>query len=432
MIFLLDIVLLLNFYLALRYFKYLIAPPVLLGGGMLMASFMATTYFIEWEMDKFLFESFLILGGGPLLFTLFCMLFNRKVVARKPYNIENVLHFKVSFKFCSFYVTSILIGIGGVYLKYLAYSSFWGGADLAELIMAFRADTASGNHLFEIPKHISMISRYTNILSYYSSFFMSLLIILRKKTFFVNLLLILQILVALFDGMLSGTKGAIIEILVRWAVIYLTILYCYNKSDKLPKRFYYRTILIGLLFVLSFRGLGMLVGRSLDERTNFDVLAEYCGAEIKNFDIYMHGNDRNSQSKFMGEDCFWTLYSDLHPKYIRYPREFQYINGCHLGNVYTQYFSLHKDFGWLGVIFGSFLMALICMQVYKRVVKVMLRGKIFKMSVFIYATMALSIFMAFFSFRFSEYVITTNLLKMIIYLYILNRLFITISVVKDR
>ena len=94
---------------------------------------------------------------------------------------------------------------------------------------------------------------------------------------------------------------------------------------------------LGINFVLSFRGLGMLVGRTLDERTNFDVLAEYCGAEIKNFDIYMHGKNGNGKTRFLGEDSFWMLYHDFHPEYVRYPREFQDINGCHLGNVYAQF-----------------------------------------------------------------------------------------------
>ena len=146
----------------------------------------------------------------------------------------------------------------------------------------------------------------------------------------------------------------------------------------------------------------------------------------------MHGNDHNSRLKFSGEECFMTLYADLHQKYIKYPREFQYVNGCHLGNVYTQYFSLHKDFGWFGISIGSFFMAIMCMYVYKRVINSIMRGRIFNMSIFIYATMALSIFMAFFSFRFSEYVITTNFLKMIIYLLILQRLFMAMSVIKIR
>ena len=429
MIFLLDLVLLLNLFIAVKYFRFLFAPPVLLGTGMLLAALIATSYYELWEMKRLLFESVLILGGGPLIFTLFCILFNKSYTFEKTHvdvKLDDVIKLEI------FYVVSILIGIAGTILKVKAYVSFWGVGSLPELVMAFREDTHSGDLTFKLPFYISVITRYTNTLVYFSSFIISLLVVYKNKNTVLKLMLILQIIVALFDGLLSGAKGAMIEVLVRFAVIYVIVLYWYYKSNKLPRNTYSKIFVIGAFFFLSFKGLGMLVGRNLEDRTNFDVLAEYCGAEIKNFDLYMHGIDGNSKSKFVGEDCFWTIYQDFNPQYVRYPRAYQNINGCHLGNVYTQYYSLHKDFGWAGIIIGTFLMSLICMMIYNNVLRIMKSSDICKNVIFIYSFVAMHIFMAFFSFRFSEGVITTNFLKVVILIYALQWVLRRFSILKIK
>lgn len=427
MIYILDLILTFNLYIAFRYFRYLFAPPVLLGTGMLMASIMATSYYDLWEMKRLFLESVLILGGGPLLFTIFCILFKKKNNDVKKTCIDVRLGDITRIEL--FYIFSIIIGITGTLLKIRLYASFFGGGSLPELTMAFREDIHSGVSNFKIPVYISIITRYTITVSYFSSFLVSILVIFKKKRNFLKWLSILQIIVSLFDGLLSGAKGTMIEVLVRFAVIYIIILYWYYKSTRLPRKFYFKLFVIGAIFFLSFKGLGLLVGREIeDDRSNFDVLAEYCGAEIKNFDLYMHGVDGNDKSKFVGEECFWTIYKDFNSNYIRYPRDFQNINGSHLGNVYTQYYSLHKEFGWAGVIVGSFIMSLICMMMYNNVLRLMNRQDIYKLSVFIYSFIAMSVFMAFFSFKFSETVITTNFIKVTILIFALQWFLKTFSI----
>lgn len=69
-----------NIWIAYRYFSCLMAPPVLMGGGMLAASLMATSYYNEWEMDTMLGESVCLLGGGTfflqyVVFFFLCVLY---------------------------------------------------------------------------------------------------------------------------------------------------------------------------------------------------------------------------------------------------------------------------------------------------------------------------------------------------------------------
>lgn len=70
-------VLLLNVVLAFKLFRNILAPPVLLGAGMLGAAFVAALHYDVWRMDIMLYESVLLLGGSTLLFTLFCSIFRK-------------------------------------------------------------------------------------------------------------------------------------------------------------------------------------------------------------------------------------------------------------------------------------------------------------------------------------------------------------------
>ena len=77
MLFLLDTILILNIWIAIRYFKNLISPPILMGGGMLAAAIVATLYYDEWNMKIFHEQSVLILGGGTIAFTFYCIILSK-------------------------------------------------------------------------------------------------------------------------------------------------------------------------------------------------------------------------------------------------------------------------------------------------------------------------------------------------------------------
>ena len=99
MIYLLDFILLFNLIVAYIAFKNILAPPVLMGTGMLLASFICTYNYDVYEMDVMLMETVIILGGGSLLFTIFCLLMMKRTVFKnrlsfslclEKYNITNL------------------------------------------------------------------------------------------------------------------------------------------------------------------------------------------------------------------------------------------------------------------------------------------------------------------------------------------------------
>ena len=114
MIFILDIILAINLYLAIRYFKSIVSPPCLMGIGMFLASIIATFYYQEWSMSKFSDHAVFLLGGGCLFFTLCCISLrkiNNNMVVRfneinfNKWNLE--LLFKILLVFDILYIFHI-------------------------------------------------------------------------------------------------------------------------------------------------------------------------------------------------------------------------------------------------------------------------------------------------------------------------------------
>ena len=64
----------------------------------------------------------------------------------------------------------------------------------------------------------------------------------------------------------------------------------------------------------------------------------------------MHGYAFAPKSIYPGQATFQRFYTEIFPNFKITPGTFQDIGGYHLGNVYTQVYSFHKDFGVTGVI----------------------------------------------------------------------------------
>lgn len=181
-----------------------------------------------------------------------------------------------------------------------------------------------------------------------------------------------------------------------------------------------RFAIIMILLAVSFRGLSLLIGRNVDERTNIDLLAEYCGAQIKNFDIYIQENPQKVKTRVWGENTFFNFYSELYPeKFEKEPDTFQFINNHSLGNVYTLFKPYHQDFGNLGVFTISFFIAFVSMFFYAKSTYSLKNPAKINAYLIIYSTMAMSIFMGFFSSRFTESICRPGWFRTVIYILIL-------------
>lgn len=420
MLFLLDTILILNIWIAIRYFKNLISPPVLMGGGMLAAAIVATLYYDEWNMKFFHEQSVLILGGGTIAFTFYCIILSKSFPRVQLHKINEVTSALLKTKRIEqFYYIAIIIGVIGIMLNINYMISHWGTLGLTELIGAKRADHWSGTNTFVIPSYIRQMGSLTEVVSYFTVWLLSIVWVLKQKIVIkkrLQLLIYFHLVLAIINGMLSGTKGPIFAIIVQLFVFVLVQYYAKKGSYNLNKRMLTNTLIILFLLFFSFRGINLLVGRNYTDRKNSDVFIEYCGAQIKNFDIYIHRNTNGEKSNTWGEKTFLALYSELNPNKQITPGEFQSVGNYNLGNVYTQYRPFHEDFGIIGVFTMNFIIAFISMFFYHKAMKSLLNPTKLNIYLFIYASMAINLFMSFFSSKFTENIFSIGGWKTFLYM----------------
>ena len=412
MFYLLCSILILNLFLAYRQFRNIIAPPVLMGAGMLLACLIVYEYYELWDLNDLSFETVLCLGGGTLSFTFTCLLLDNRsssVIVSQMQNREDIncnyylyetsdhLISNVN-KLVLLYLLSIVVGVVGLLLRYRYLTSTYGSFAMGELALMSREDK-----LFEVPSHIRMMQSFSLVISTFSIWFLFTMLYLKNIKKVLLLLFICQIIVTALFGVMESNKGTIFGIISKIYVIFIIFYYSNNNSFHINKKIYFRLAVMFILLLLSFKSLSELVGRQIKEQSNTDLVAEYCGAEIKNFDIYINSYSGNKRSKYFGAVTFGKLYSEFGSKKGMPDSEgFQRIRGITLGNVYTTFYSFHKDFGIIGCIIAPVIMAIVIMFIYKKALRSLLDPYKFNFYLFLYGHLAISLFMSFFSCKITE------------------------------
>lgn len=425
MIFILDFILAFNLWVAYTYYKNIVAPPVLMGSGMLAASLMATSYYQEWHMQNFLDSSVIILGGGTLFFTFCCIVFSKffpekRVV--KPQRISMIIIRED--RLVLFYCFAVIISLLFSVLTFRYYQTTFGLLDFSSLIVARRMDAWNNEFILKIPSYVRQMGTFTTIVTY-----LTIWIICHNRFSKVKIggglsfLLYSHLGFAILGAILSGSKAPVIDIFVKFVVIYMFYHYINSGSMVIKRKTLLKLFLILVVFALSFRGFSLLIGRNVANRTNSDLFAEYCGAEIKNFDVYNHSHSGLHRKTLWGENTFSSFYSEIYPNRLRQTGEFQAVGNYTLGNVYTQFKPFFQDFGYIGVFVMCGLIAFFSMYFYRRACNVFSRPNMINIYIFIYTSFSFTLFMSFFSSRFTEFVCTLGWLRTCLYFYLLTLFF---------
>lgn len=409
MILLVDLLLLINIYWAYKSFKNFISPPFVLGLGMFLASVVATLYYDEWQMNNMLYESAFILSFCPLFFTLCCILLRQK----KQQRIIVSSAFDVS-AYKKPIVVLVAMSVVNCLIKVKLYQSAFGSyLNFSELLYSVRMDAWSGENTFSYPQIVVWMTAISVYFSYVTSWVLSICLIAKdKEDKWLKYLCLAHLVITAFDGLLYGAKGSMLEPIVRFVVIYLSLCYVLKPDFKINTKLWVKMFAAALVFMLSFTALTEFVGREASQN-NSTLLAVYCGAEIKNFDIYMHRKEEDNKKSDFGVMTFSHLYQEITGKDKRGIGEYQTVGNYSLGNVYTQYRDFHKDFGVLGTFIMTFLSAVVVMFVYNRAWRNNNKINIFLL---LYAPMAFWLFMSFFSNTFVNTVFRIGYLKALFYI----------------
>ena len=401
---------------------------------MLLASIIATIYYDDWSLDTMSGSTLFFIGGGTLWFTFVCIFWGKtyNVYLR---NIKNDIGFReTNIKRVVFFLYFlILLGIITILIRLKVYASYFGSTlDVSSLIWAAREDATEGSQKFVLPLYIKLLSIVNSLCSYFTVWLLALQFHCHKRHKRLVILLLIQIAIVCIDGLIGGTKGGLIDPFIRYFSIYILLLYYKKRTTKLPKPFLLKLLILILITILSFQMINMAMGRKVESTTAEELFAVYCGAEIKNFDTYIQNPSKFGKSKYWGGTTLNTFYSSLGKTDNSYGVSWEFVNGKFLGNVFTQYYPYHRDWGGAGVFIVLLVIAYFSMFFYKKAL-VSIRANVMRPNIFVllYSVMASNLFMSFFSGRFAEVVFQIGFIKIIIYVLIMKTLYINYFIKKS-
>lgn len=247
----------------------------------------------------------------------------------------------------------------------------------------------------------------------------------------ISKLLLINLIMAILGSMLSGQRTDAFAILVS-IIAYYFIFVNRKKDWKLSFNFK-RIIVISLLtflFIISFKSLGMILGRGSDINPS-DYIFSYLGAQVKNLSIVTENNIVHSN--IFGEETFSQLYKTIEkymgvnisvlPKVNSF--SYNFINGHPLGNVYSTFEPFFLDFGLKGVIIISYLMGLFSQYIYNKVKYISnLKSIYVDYSSIFYGYIYFPIIFSFFSNKFFEMVFSIRLIYYTLAIFLLYLFFI--------
>lgn len=420
-----------NFLFTVWKFKVLINPATLFALGFAVAAAMCLGYYDLWNLKTFRQDTFNVFFFGTLLYTVTCALLCPKESELKSHeNIDNVPISKL-YNINRFQVLMVLAILLQAYVCYFTYkfmvASYYSSWDFMTLAYEAHMDSREGMKI-DMPRWVSWPSQLSSNATPFISLVMGVFIAKKQFRGINALLFIVYFFIAGITYALSATKGgfiqAIIIIILAWYIKFTRI----NPRLSLPLK---KLAVIGAAGVIVVATIGFFntaLGRG-DERDNtlsnsIYSGAVYCGAELKNLDVYMYHPHHSSK---WGEITFRQYYASMEKYGItdynetkNYIKDFLSIKGYFLGNVYTIFCDLYWDFGWWGLLWMP-VMAFIAMFVYKRIFKS--RKPLAQVSIweYLYITMGWHIFMSFFSNRFFEaYCQPMAVIKTFIWFYLID------------
>lgn len=251
-------------------------------------------------------------------------------------------------------------------------------------------------------------------------YFMALLLaqeLVEKRWRNVSLLAI-NFVLAIVLVMEMGSRTRAFSLLVVLAIAYLIIRYR-NKNGSVSLTPKMLVIAVAVIVVVVAFFQVAAIGRNTSAYGFWEYLSIYVGGEIPNLDIYLQ-NPTVRDTDIFGYMTFVRTIRDIGLKFgiadFVYALDLPYhrMGGYSLGNVYTTYYAFIYDFGYVGAVVLTVVMAAISQFVYEKAMRG--KGRFSWVWVFLYAFIAFQLLLCFFSNKFYEEVVSINLVRLLVYL----------------
>lgn len=401
MIELLVIIIGLCLYISYKHFKSVMAPPVLFCLGFFLCGINALNYKKEWDLGELGFNTFFVIISGVIAFVLVCIYVNKQNNNNAPkiYNEELRLKTYQLILYLAFIVLYY-------FLYYRVIREVTGETNFGDAAHAFDyANKFDEESTVFIPKYIGRLNRIVSSMSYLIPYFAAKVFIIGEKSKKIDKILYGLILVITIVGpVMSGGRGGAIKYILA-TIFAFYIAYKEKKSWKysIPKKVVAYTIGGAFLLAYFWSAIGTLLGRADIKDKDYDIqyyVAIYCGAQIKNLDLYLNDTHQN-HSKIIGYNTFINAHRYFNTTGTKYRMQldlpFQKYGIYLLGNVYTCFYQYIYDFGYWGLLLTIFF-AYFVAKLWKKTINIRGSNKYFFIAMF-----GLYVYPLFFSFFSNEF-----------------------------
>ena len=400
--------------------KDIITPSFIFTLSFAFSSIWAVAYADIWNLNTFHKDTYFVITGGVLLFVIVSLLVKGIFSIKNQQKDIEIHEIKIDL---IVKIICIIFEIITIYLCLTTLLNVVGGSldNIFESINKYDQVSKFSDEFIGIGRLPSLFQIATNALSYWYIYIIINNYLVNKKIDFVSCIVVLLGMVA---SMTTGGRNAAINMILSIPAIAIILAKKKNNHQKLKLDFKtkFLIVVIPIIVLISFPRLTALVGREV-KQDNMYYLAIYCGAEIKNLDIYIQDNINNNLIIKQKNQTFRHLINWIGPKlgyfepYKLY-LPFRSVNGYGLGNVYTTFYFYIMDYGYIGIVWCVSLMALISQIIYEKSKRVKL-STIPKISILMYGYIFSSLLLSFFSNKFYE----QNFNKTFIYAIILWNIF---------
>lgn len=413
LLFLLIIVITVNLVNAYLRYKTMVAPPCLFCLGFLICALEAYWWREEWGLGLH-FNTFLVLLAGITLFTMTCLHFQKKQKGMRTFKDYSNYKLKAIIPI-SFLLFSVIYYV----LLYRYTLALTLEQDLSTaLYVVDHTNKFDDDETIDFPKWLRWMKRIVMSFSYVFVYFSAREMFL-KNTFFEKTIYILILLVSMIGPMLDGGRGSSVMALIAFIVI--SYFFYQNRrkwNTRLNIKMFVTIIVVCVSLGAFWSSLGEMLGRESIKDKGFSpayYFAFYCGAEIKNLDLYLNESNHpksmhSIDNEKIGHETFIGFYrkfpSSSRKQMLDLP--FRYYHGNTLGNVYTTFYPYIYDFGYIGLVILTFIMAFASQYIYNKARCADIFSEFMSVELIIYSVLAYTLVCGFFSNKFYETFVRTQ------------------------
>ncbi len=329
---------LLIFMLVLSFFlgrKDPFSPAVVFCASFVFCCSWAVVFANQWNLELHVNTfNVIIFGVFTYMMSALCArLFMEKIKGRKVY-LQEISSIEIQ----NWIVLLCILGeIFVIILSIFSLKKITGLDNISSAINAYDQSVKFSDKPYNYPMYVNLLRRAVGALGYWFAYVLASCYISNKK---IKIGYLLVFSLSFVSQLLSGGRNASINMVIGLCAFFAFFAQKKKKFYKyhIPIKIFLRVIIIVLVALFFFQRLGIAMGRDV-VTIGINYVAGYCGAQIKNLDIFLQ--ESIPISKIWGSQTFINVINWIGPKIgilenpYRLYLPFRRVNNMNLGNVST-------------------------------------------------------------------------------------------------